>query len=261
MVWLALYGRRLHVLVGLIRLYLALLVPLLMVAPPSTRPPSGARSPSWRPSPPWWPRPCFSGIEGPGRPDRPGASVPHRPAHRPSTPTRPATVSSPPAGRHRQRHHGCRPFGHGHLLLRRGRTAARLPGGRSGRHPLHRRFIDPAQIDERRQTIDSLRTALQPADPEAAAEVPWTATRKDGQKRRCVVRVRAMPAPVPDPSLDDEELHGPSVPRARGGDRPLRRVRRSALPLDRRRRRRGHDVTEREERPADAGASSPCRQK
>ena len=61
-------------------------------------------------------------------------------------------------------------------------------------------FIDPAQIDERRQTIDSMRTALAPADPEAAAEVPWTATRKDGQQRRCVVRVRAMPTPTPDPT-------------------------------------------------------------
>ena len=59
-------------------------------------------------------------------------------------------------------------------------------------------FIDPAQIDERRQTIDAMRTALEPIDAEAAAEVPWTATRKDGQQRRCVVRVRALPAPNPD---------------------------------------------------------------
>jgi PAS domain S-box-containing protein len=55
-------------------------------------------------------------------------------------------------------------------------------------------FIDPAQIDERRQTIDDMRSALTPVDDEAAAEVPWTATRKDGQQRRCVVRVRALPA-------------------------------------------------------------------
>jgi PAS domain S-box-containing protein len=55
-------------------------------------------------------------------------------------------------------------------------------------------FIDPAQIDERRQTIDDMRSALTPVDDEVAAEVPWTATRKDGQQRRCVVRVRALPA-------------------------------------------------------------------
>jgi PAS domain S-box-containing protein len=66
-------------------------------------------------------------------------------------------------------------------------------------------FIDPAQIDERRQTIDSLRrNAFAPADAEALAEVPWTATRKDGQKRRCVVRVRAMPTPVVDDTLGDD---------------------------------------------------------
>ena len=67
-------------------------------------------------------------------------------------------------------------------------------------------FIDPAQIDERRQTIDAMRTALEPVDAETAAEVPWTATRKDGQQRRCVVRVRALPVPTPDPSLDEEWL-------------------------------------------------------
>ena len=65
-------------------------------------------------------------------------------------------------------------------------------------------FIDPAQIDERRQTIDAMRTALEPVDAETAAEVPWTATRKDGQQRRCVVRVRALPVPTPDLALDEE---------------------------------------------------------
>jgi hypothetical protein len=57
-------------------------------------------------------------------------------------------------------------------------------------------FIDPAQIDERRQTIDAMRTRVEPVDAETAAEVPWTATRKDGQQRRCVVRVRALPVPT-----------------------------------------------------------------
>jgi PAS domain S-box-containing protein len=64
-------------------------------------------------------------------------------------------------------------------------------------------FIDPAQIDERRQTIDARRTALSPVDASTAAEVPWTATRKDGQQRRCVVRVRALPVPAPDLTLVD----------------------------------------------------------
>ena len=69
-------------------------------------------------------------------------------------------------------------------------------------------FIDPAQIDERRQTIDAMRTALEPVDAETAAEVPWTATRKDGQQRRCVVRVRALPVPTPDLALDEEWVDG-----------------------------------------------------
>ena len=79
-------------------------------------------------------------------------------------------------------------------------------------------FIDPAQIDERRQTIDAMRTALEPVDAETAAEVPWTATRKDGQQRRCVVRVRALPVPTPDAALD-EDGDGARGPRA-GRGRP-----------------------------------------
>jgi PAS domain S-box-containing protein len=63
-------------------------------------------------------------------------------------------------------------------------------------------FIDPAQIDERRQAIDALNTPRTSVDAETAAEVPWTATRKDGQQRRCVVRVRALPSPDPVPEAD-----------------------------------------------------------
>jgi PAS domain S-box-containing protein len=55
-------------------------------------------------------------------------------------------------------------------------------------------FIDPAQIDERRQTIDAMRKTLDQVDPETMAEVPWTARRKNGEQRRCVVRVRTLPA-------------------------------------------------------------------
>jgi signal transduction histidine kinase len=38
-----------------------------------------------------------------------------------------------------------------------------------------------------------MRSTMAVADPEKVAEVPWTATRKDGEQRRCVVRVRALP--------------------------------------------------------------------
>ena len=55
-------------------------------------------------------------------------------------------------------------------------------------------FIDPAQITERRQTIHAMRKALDPIYPETVAEVPWTARRKNGEHRRCVVRVRTLPA-------------------------------------------------------------------
>jgi PAS domain S-box-containing protein len=57
-------------------------------------------------------------------------------------------------------------------------------------------FIDPAQISERRQTIDAMRNALDPVEPETVAEVPWTARRKNGEHRRCVVRVRTLPTPA-----------------------------------------------------------------
>jgi signal transduction histidine kinase len=40
--------------------------------------------------------------------------------------------------------------------------------------------------------------------------VPWTATRKDGQKRRCVVRVRAMPTPVVDDTLGGKRPAAPN---------------------------------------------------
>jgi PAS domain S-box-containing protein len=56
-------------------------------------------------------------------------------------------------------------------------------------------FIDPAQIDERRQTINAMRKTFDQLDPETVAEVPWTARRKNGEQRRCVVRVRTLPSP------------------------------------------------------------------
>ena len=151
-------------------------------------------------------------------------------------------LGDPAPGRHRERHHGRRPRRHRHLLLRRGRADARLPGRRGRRVRSIADFIDPAQIDERRQTIDSMRTALEPVDAETAAEVPWTATRKDGEQRRCVVRVRALPVPTPDPGLDDDG-RGRSTTSARtrpapGGRR--RRLRRPAGPAHRGLRRGRH---------------------
>jgi PAS domain S-box-containing protein len=73
-------------------------------------------------------------------------------------------------------------------------------------------FIDPAQISERRQTIDAMRKALDLVDPATVAEVPWTARRKNGEQRRCVVRVRTLPAAGDDSSTsrtdDDAESAG-----------------------------------------------------
>ena len=94
-------------------------------------------------------------------------------------------------------------------------------------------FIDPAQIDERRQTIDAMRTTLEPVDAETAAEVPWTATRKDGQQRRCVVRVRALP--VPTPELLDESRR-PTSSSTSTAIRLRRRARPGRVRRDRRRR-------------------------
>ena len=69
-------------------------------------------------------------------------------------------------------------------------------------------FIDPAQIDERRQTIDAMRTALEPVDAETAAEC-LDRHAQGRPERRCVVRVRALPVPTPDPALDKERPEDP----------------------------------------------------
>ncbi len=67
-------------------------------------------------------------------------------------------------------------------------------------------FIDPAQIEERRRTVPAMRSPLEPLDAEAAAAVPWTATRRDGQRRRCVIRGRALPANEAGFDLMDDAL-------------------------------------------------------
>ena len=194
-VWLALYGRRLHLLVGLVCMDLALVVPLVVVGPPKY------------PLIEWRQvavtaivttlvaatvylvvsrdRAVLGDLAQQTRMARRNAREADYARDRLETLLRAATGSAilgvDPAG----------------TVTFFSAGAEQLLGYRAaevvGLHSIAD-FIDPAQIDERRQTIDSMRTALSPVDAEAAAEVPWTATRKDGQQRRCVVRVRALPA-------------------------------------------------------------------
>jgi PAS domain S-box-containing protein len=206
-VWLALYGRRFHLLVGLFCMDLALLVPLLMVGAPkyptiewrqvavmatvTTLVASTVYTMVSRD------RAVLGDLAQQSRMARRNAREADYARDRLETLLRAATGSAimgvDPAGT-------VTFFSAGAEQLL-GYRAAEVVGVHSIAD-----FIDPAQIDERRQTIDSMRTALAPVDAEAAAEVPWTATRKDGQQRRCVVRVRALPVPAPDPSFDQEGL-------------------------------------------------------
>ena len=219
-VWLALYGRRFHLLVGLFCLDLALLVPLLMVGAPkyptiewrqvavmatvTTLVASTVYTMVSRD------RAVLGDLAQQSRIARRNAREADYARDRLETLLRAATGSAimgvDPAG----------------TVTFFSAGAEQLLGYRAaevvGIHSIAD-FIDPAQIDERRQTIDSMRTALTPVDAETAAEVPWTATRKDGQQRRCVVRVRALPVPEPDPSFDREGLDQVEGTR-RGGRRP-----------------------------------------
>ena len=205
-VWLALYGRRLHIVVGLLCLYLALALPILVVGPPKYP------HAEWR-----------QGIAMAAVTTLVSLMVflvvsKNRAYVRDLVhQTQIARLSALGADQARDRLEALLRAATGSAIMgvdpagtvtffsagaeeMLGYTAAEVVGVRSIAY-----FIDPAQIDERRQTIDSLRrNAFSPADPEALAEVPWTATRKDGQKRRCVVRVRAMPTPVVDDSLGSD---------------------------------------------------------
>jgi PAS domain S-box-containing protein len=206
-VWLALYGRRLHLLVGLVCMDLALVVPLVVVGPPkypliewrqvavtaivTTLVAAAVYLVVSRD------RAVLGDLAQQTRMARRNAREADFARDRLETLLRAATGSAilgvDPAG----------------TVTFFSAGAEELLGYRAaevvGLHSIAD-FIDPAQIDERRQTIDSMRTALSPVDAEAAAEVPWTATRKDGQRRRCVVRVRALPVPASDPSLDHDAL-------------------------------------------------------
>ena len=97
-VWLALYGRRLHLLVGLFCMDLALLVPLLMVGPPKYPLSSGARWRSWPPSPPWSPRPSTRWSRGTGPSWAIWPSSPAWPGATHGRPTTPVTASRPSCG-------------------------------------------------------------------------------------------------------------------------------------------------------------------
>ena len=209
-VWLSLYGRRLHLLVGLFCLDLALLVPVLLVGAPeyptiewrqvavmatvTTLIASTVYTMVSRD------RAFLSDLAQQSRIARRNAREADYARDRLETLLRAATGSAimgvDPAG--------TVTFFSAGAEQMLGYRAAEVVGIRSIAD-----FIDPAQIDERRQTIDSMRTALEPLDAETAAEVPWTATRKDGQQRRCVVRVRALPAPTPDLTLDVDDGEGP----------------------------------------------------
>ncbi len=202
-VWLALYGRRLHIVVGLLCLYLALALPILLIGAPKY------------PHSEWRQAIAMAAVTTlvsltvflvVSRNRVYVRDLVHQ--------TEIARLSALGADQARDRLEALLRAATGSAIMgvdpagtvtffsagaeqMLGYTAAEVVGIRSIAY-----FIDPAQIDERRQTIDSLRrNAFSPADPEALAEVPWTATRKDGQKRRCVVRVRAMPTPVVDDSL------------------------------------------------------------
>ena len=216
-VWLALYGRRLHLLVGLFCLDMALLVPLLIVGPPNyptlewrqvavmatvtTLVASTVYSMVSRD------RAYLSDLAQQSRIARRNAREADYARDRLETLLRAATGSAimgvDPGG--------TVTFFSAGAEQMLGYLASEVVGVRSIAD-----FIDPAQIDERRQTIDSMRTTPDPMDAETAAEVPWTATRKDGQQRRCVVRVRALPMPVTDPAFDqafdDHEDEGDQAP-------------------------------------------------
>ena len=204
-VWLSLYGRRLHLLVGIFCLDLALLVPLLLLGAPkypaiewrqvvvmatvTTLVASTVYTVVSRD------RAFLSDLAQQTRIARRNTREADYARDRLETLLRAATGSAimgvDPAG--------TVTFFSAGAEQMLGYRAAEVVGVRSIAD-----FIDPAQIDERRQTIDAMRTALDPIDAETAAEVPWTATRKDGHQRRCVVRVRALPVPTPDVALDEE---------------------------------------------------------
>ena len=135
-VWLALYGRRSHLVIGLV----------CVDAGPGSFRSSIVGSPPEYPPLEWRQVVTMVGHH-PGRLHRsspwssrdrayvarPGRPVPVLARRTPASDLRPRPPRDAAAGRHRDRHHRRRPRGHGHLLLGRRRADARLPGGRGRR--------------------------------------------------------------------------------------------------------------------------------
>jgi PAS domain S-box-containing protein len=194
-VWMSLYGRRLHLLVVLFCMDLALMVPILLVGAPNyplstwrqvvvlvivtTMVASTISTMVHRD------RIYVSDLAQQSLLAKRNADDAHNARERLETLLRAATGSAiigvDPAG--------TVTFFSAGAELMLGYNASEVVGIRSIAD-----FIDPAQISERRRTIDAMRKALDPVYPETVAEVPWTARRKNGEQRRCVVRVRTLPA-------------------------------------------------------------------
>jgi len=140
-VWLSLYGRRLHLLVGLFCIGSGPAHP--DPARRSSRLPHARMAPGGRDGNRHHPgrvHRLHDGDAGPGVLDRPRAAVPHGPTKCPRGGLRPRPTRDPAPRRHRQRHSGRRPCRHRDLLLGRSGAAAGLPGSGSGGVPLHCRL-------------------------------------------------------------------------------------------------------------------------
>jgi len=214
-VWLALYGRRSHLLVGLFCLDLALLVPLLIVGPPKYP------TLEWRQAAVMATvttlialtvytivsrdRGVLTDLAEQSRIAWRNAREAHSARDRLETLLRAATGSAIMG----VDQSGTITFFSAGAEQVLDYTAAEVIGIRSITD-----FIDPAQIEERRQTIESMRNALESLDAEAATEVPWTVTRRDGQQRRCVVRVSVLPAAARKSGLepwDEVDVEAPGA--------------------------------------------------
>jgi PAS domain S-box-containing protein len=63
-------------------------------------------------------------------------------------------------------------------------------------------FFDLDQVGEHRRTLNGVHDHLEPCEATPEAQGVWTATRKDGRRRRCAVRVRALRDSTPESDLD-----------------------------------------------------------
>ena len=158
-VWISLYGRRLHLLVGLLCMDLALMVPVLLVG--LAQLPHSRVAPGDHPHRGDHPGGRHHRVHGPPRPavrERPGPAVACWPAATPRTPTTPATGWKPSFGRP--------PAAPSWGSTRAERSPSSPPGpsscsgysaARGGRHPLHHRLHRPGP--DRRAPADDRRHA------------------------------------------------------------------------------------------------------